>query len=129
MSGYLLDTSVVLRAVFDPELLSARTRDAIKRGPNYISVIVYWEVVLKSMKGKLKVGDPQTWWRDAVDQLAGTPLPLHPEHVAAIVRLPPIHQDPFDRAIIAQAGVEDLTLLTGDREMPRYAPAHVRVLR
>lgn len=65
MSGYLLDTSAALVGLTDPDRLPAAVRRAMLTGPNVLSVISYWEVVLKSMKGSLKVGDPRTWWRDA----------------------------------------------------------------
>ena len=61
------------------------------------------------MTGALDVGEPRTWWLDALDQLAATPLVLRPEHVSEAYGLPPIHKDPFDRMLIAQAVVEDLT--------------------
>jgi hypothetical protein len=46
------------------------------------------------MTGALKVGDPRTWWFDALEQLAARPLVLRPEHVAAVHALPPVHKDP-----------------------------------
>ena len=128
MNGYLLDTNVALLAVSRSVLLSVAVRDAMGRGVNYLSVIVYWEVMLKSMKGALKVGEPRTWWLDALEQLAAAPLVLRPEHVTAIHALPPIHKDPFDRVLIAQATVEDLTLLTTDGEIPQYASERFRVV-
>ena len=128
MNGYLLDTNVALLAVSRSVSLSAGVRDAMERGANYLSVIVYWEVMLKSMKGALKVGEPRTWWLDALEQLAAAPLVLRPEHVTAIHALPPIHKDPFDRVLIAQATVEDLTLLTTDGEIPQYASERFRVV-
>jgi PIN domain nuclease of toxin-antitoxin system len=51
------------------------------------------------------------------------------DHVAAIHDLPAVHQDPFDRALIAQAIVEDLTLLTTDAQMAQYASTALRVVR
>jgi PIN domain nuclease of toxin-antitoxin system len=54
-AGYLLDTNTVLIALTHPGRLSARVRKAILAGPNVLSTIVYWEVVLKSMKGTLDV--------------------------------------------------------------------------
>ena len=96
-------------------------------GPNILSTVAYWEVVLKTMKGLLEVDDLRTWWPDALEQLAATPLLLRPEHVAELQRLPPIHKDPFDRMLIAQAAVEGLPLLTTDREVKRYASERVRI--
>jgi PIN domain nuclease of toxin-antitoxin system len=129
VSGYLLDTNVALIALTEPAALSPAVRDALLGGPNVLSVVAFWEVLLKSMKGNLDVGDPRIWWLDALEQLAATPLALRPEHIAAVYGLPAIHQDPFDRALIAQASVEDLELVTTDAEIPRYASARFRVVR
>jgi len=126
--GYLLDTSVCLIAPEDPHLLSKAVQTAVLDGPNYLSVVSYWEVMLKSMKGNLQVGDPRIWWRDVLVELAGVPLYLVPQHVAQVHSLPPIHQDPFDRVLIAQAIAEDLTLVTTDAEVARYASSHLRVV-
>jgi PIN domain nuclease of toxin-antitoxin system len=84
--------------------------------------------MLKSMKGTLDVGDPRAWWFDALEQLAATPLFLRPEHVAGVYRLPPIHKDPFDRILIAQAAVEGLALVTTDAEITHYASKTLRVV-
>jgi PIN domain nuclease of toxin-antitoxin system len=129
VSGHLLDTSAALLALAEPALLGAAPRAAIRRGPNVLSAVVYWEVMLKSMKGALDVGDPRAWWSDALEQLAATPLALRPEHVAGVYALPPVHRDPFDRALIAQAIVEDLTLVTTDHEIPKYTSERLRVIR
>jgi len=128
VSGYLLDSNAALIALTEPRGLGSRARAAILAGPNVLSAVVYWEVLLKSMKGVLKIGDPRAWWADALDQLAATPLALRPEHVAGVYTLPPIHRDPFDRVLIAQATVEDLTLVTTDAEIPRYASERFRVV-
>jgi PIN domain nuclease of toxin-antitoxin system len=125
---YLLDTNVTLLALATPELLSSRARRAVLSGPNVLSSLVFWEVVLKSMKGSLAVGDPRLWWSDALDQLAATPLAFRPEHISEICTLPSIHKDPFDRGLIAQAIIEDLTLVTTDAQIPKYASARLRVI-
>jgi PIN domain nuclease of toxin-antitoxin system len=109
--------------------LSASARAAIAEGPNVLSVVSYWEVMLKSMKGTLDVGDPRGWWRDALDELAATPLLLLPQHVVAVYALPPIHKDPFDRILVAQATVEGLALVSIDAEIARYASKGLRVVR
>ena len=129
MNGYLLDTNAVLLALADPARLGPAARDAILDGPNVLSSVVYWEVVLKSMKGFLQVGDPRAWWRDALGQLAATALPLRAEHVAGLWQLPPIHRDPFDRILIAQATVEEMALVTTDGEIPKYASDSFRVIQ
>jgi PIN domain nuclease of toxin-antitoxin system len=124
VSRYLLDTNAALIALTDPD----RLRAAVLGGPNVLSVVSYWEVLLKSMKGNLNVGDPRAWWRDALDQLAATPLALRPDHVAELYSLAPHHKDPFDRILIAQAMAEELELVTTDVEIPRYASARLRVV-
>jgi len=125
--GYLLDTHTAIWALDTPEDLTASARKAVLSGPNFLSVLSYWEVMLKSMKGRLDVGDPRSWWLDALDQLAAAPLLLRPQHIAAVYRLPPIHMDPFDRMLIAQAAAEGLALVTTDKEIARYASKTLRV--
>jgi PIN domain nuclease of toxin-antitoxin system len=126
--GYLLDTHTALWALERPEALSSASRKAASEGPIYLSVVSYWEVTIKSMKGKLDVGDPRHWWQEALEQLAATPVLLRPEHVAAVNDLPPIHQDPFNRILIAQAIVERLALVTRHSEITRYAATGLRVV-
>ncbi len=126
--GYLLDTHIALRALESPELLTAAARKAVLTGCNFLSILSYWEVTLKSMKGKLDVGDPRVWWFEALEQLAATPLLLHPRHVAALQGLPPIHKDPFDRMLIAQAESEGLALVTMDAKIARYAGPGLRLI-
>lgn len=80
------------------------------------------------MQGKLDVGDPRQWWAEALDVFGAQALPVRPEHAAEICNLPFIHKDPFDRMLIAQAIATDLTLVTTDDEIARYASDRLRVL-
>jgi PIN domain nuclease of toxin-antitoxin system len=128
VTGYLLDTGIILLASSRFVALSSESRSAIQRGPVFLSVISYWEVVIKNMKGKLDVGDPRSWWTDALEQLGARVLPLHSGHVAEIPSLAPFHTDPFDRSLIAQATVENLTLITTDADIQRYASDSFRVV-
>ena len=125
MNGYLLDTNVALLSLVSPERISAAARGAIEEGPNVLSAISYWEVVLKSMKGKLDVGEPRVWWADALRQLAATPLPLRPGHVDHLVELAAVHADPFDRILMAQALAEGLDLVRSDGVLGGYAGLRV----
>lgn len=127
-SGYLLDTNIALLAAAAPEMLSHAVRAALKSGPNVMSVIAFWEVTLKSAKGKLDVGDPLEWWENSLNDLVATALPFRPAHVAAIRGIERIHQDPFDRALIAQSLVEGFTLLTTDAKIREYANQRFRVI-
>ena len=126
--GCLLDTHVAIFSMTQSSALSATAKAAVAAGPNFLSMISYWEVMLKSMKGTLDVGDPRSWWFDALDQLAATPLVLRPQHIAGVYALPPIHKDPFDRMLIAQATAEGLALVTTDGEVARYASKSLRVV-
>ena len=74
--GYLLDTHTAIFSMFQSKSLSADAKAVIARGTNFLSVVSYWEVMIKSMKGTLDVGDPRAWWFDALEQLAATVLPL-----------------------------------------------------
>lgn len=126
--GFLLDTCSILLALADPEALTATARKAILAGPNHMSVISYWEVMLKSMKGTLDVGDPRAWWFDALEQLAAVPLSLQPQHVAGVYALPQLHKDPFARILLAQAAAEGLTLVTSDAEIACYASKLLKIV-
>jgi PIN domain nuclease of toxin-antitoxin system len=128
LKRYLLDTNFALFGLSEADRIPPELRSQVDDGVVTLSVLSYWEVLLKSMKGKLHVGDPRTWWMDALERFSATALPLRPEHIAAIGDLEPIHQDPFDRALIAQAIVEDLTLVTLDSEIPKYASDRLQVL-
>jgi PIN domain nuclease of toxin-antitoxin system len=129
VQGCLLDTHAALFSMFQSKALSAPAKAAIASGRNFLSVVSYWEVMIKSMKGTLDVGDPRQWWNEALEQLAATVLPLRPGHIAAIHGLPPIHKDPFDRVLIAQATVEGLTLVSRDSSVARYASGTLRVIK
>jgi len=102
-------------------MLSPAVYHAVGIGTNHLSVVTYWEVVIKSMKGKLDVGDPQAWWTLSLKKLNATFLNLKPEHIDGVYNLPMIHKDPFDRVLIAQAIAENLTLVTTDAAIARYA--------
>jgi len=128
VKGYLLDTNIILIAPVEPAKLSRAVQTAVLDGPNFVSVVSYWEVMLKSMKGNLKIGDPRIWWRDVLQELAAMPLILTPQHVENMVYLPDIHRDPFDRTLISQATAEDLTIVTTDREIAKYALKNLQII-
>ena len=120
-SPYLLDTSTVIWALADPGLLSAPARKALRAGPRVMSVVTYWEVVIKSQKGLLKIADPVNWWKRAGDLLGGAILSIRSAHITALAGMPDFHKDPFDRMLIAQAAAEGLTLVTNDVQIQRYS--------
>ena len=128
MIRYLLDTNVVIFVLNDDLRLSANLRDAIRAGRNFISVASYWEITIKRMRGNLIIDSPDSWWRDTLTLLAASPLLILPRHVERLLDLPPLHKDPFDRILIAQAIAEDLTLITADDQIARYSSEAFKVL-
>ena len=109
-TAHLLDTSTLLWALGSPQRLSPRARRLVDAGENIVSVASYWEVVIKTQKGLLTIADLATWWRRATELMAASVLPIRASHVTALAALPMLHQDPFDRILIAQAVAE------GDRK-------------
>lgn len=125
----LLDTHLLLWAAGQPERLSQAARELIEASENDLvfSTASLWEVVIKRGLGRedFKV-DPRLLRRGLLDN-GYSELPIGSEHVVAIDTLPPLHKDPFDRVLIAQALVEGITLLTRDPTVARY-PAPVRAV-
>ena len=125
----LLDTHLLLWVASQPERLSQAARDFIEDKENELifSTASLWEVVIKLGLGRddFKV-DPRLLRRGLLDN-GYSELPIRSEHVVAIDTLPPIHKDPFDRVLIAQALVEGITLLTTDAVVASY-PAPVRAV-
>ena len=125
----LLDTHLLLWAAGQPERLSHAARELIEASENDLvfSTASLWEVVIKRGLGRedFKV-DPRLLRRGLLDN-GYSELPIGSEHVVAIDTLPPLHKDPFDRVLIAQALVEGITLLTRDPTVARY-PAPVRAV-
>ena len=125
----LLDTRLLLWAAGQPERLSLAAREFIENKDNELifSTASLWEVVIKRGLGRdnFKV-DPRLLRRGLLDN-GYSELPISSEHVVAIDTLPPIHKDPFDRALVAQALVEGITLLTTDAVVARY-PAPVQIV-
>lgn len=111
-----------------PDRLRPAIRKILLSDANVISVLTYWEVAIKSGKGKLNIGPLQEWWKTALHQLNAAVLPLHSRHIQYLQSLPPIHADPFDRMLICQAIAEDLTLLSSDAHIARYASPSLRII-
>jgi len=123
----LLDTHLLLWAAGHPDRLSVEARAVIDSPDNELlfSPASLWEVVIKRGLGRddFKV-DARLLRRGLLDN-GYSELPIVSDHVVAIESLPPIHKDPFDRVLVAQALVEGVTLLTTDALLARY-PGPVR---
>jgi PIN domain nuclease of toxin-antitoxin system len=114
----LLDTQVLLWWLAGGERLSKKSRDAISLAEAvFVSAASAWEIGIKVGIGKLGFrGDLER--QVAINNFLGLPVTL--AHAAAAGKLPRLHDDPFDRMLVAQAGLESLTLLTSDKQLAAY---------
>lgn len=119
----LLDTHVALWALADSPRLSQKARDAICSANTtvWISAATIWEIAIKHGlgRGDMPIDGEQAiaWFREAGYRF----LPVKPEHAAAVARLPSLHQDPFDRLLVAQALLEPMRLMSRDPQVLRYS--------
>jgi PIN domain nuclease of toxin-antitoxin system len=118
----LLDTHLLLWAAGEPKRLSKQARTLIDNPDNELlfSAASLWEVAIKRGLGRedFKV-DTRLLRRGLLDN-GYSELPIISDHVVATESLPPIHKDPFDRVLVAQATVEGVTLLTIDSLVAQY---------
>ncbi len=92
----------------------------------HVSAISGFEIAIKVAKRKLELPlPPQEWFEQVVHHHGLAILPLKLNVCIAAAQLPPIHNDPCDRFIIATAKLEDLTVVTADEHFAAYG---VRVL-
>lgn len=124
---FLLDTHVLLWAAGQPDRLPARTRRLLRDPRNELvfSAASLWEIAIKRQLGRDGfLVDARLLRRGLIDNGYGE-LAVTSAHAVAIDGLPPIHQDPFDRMLVAQSMVEGITLLTTDPLVAQY-PAPVQ---
>jgi PIN domain nuclease of toxin-antitoxin system len=114
----LLDTHLLLWALASPEKLSKRARQRIESSDVYASAASIWEISIKSALGKLEA-DPDEILA-AVEPAGFNHLSIVGGHAAKVAELPPIHKDPFDRLLVAQARFEPIILLTDDQVLGGY---------
>lgn len=122
----LLDTHVWLWMLSAPERLNAATQSALADSATelWLSVASAWEVAIKHARGKLPLPDPVG---DLValssERFGMNVLPIRLPHALTAAELPPHHNDPFDRLLIAQAQLESMTLVTADKLVTKYGAA------
>jgi PIN domain nuclease of toxin-antitoxin system len=106
-----------------PSRLNAEAADLLsdRRHEVYLSVASAWEIVIKHGLGKLSIPlPPGQYIPDRVAVLGYRVLSIEQRHVLRVAELPPHHKDPFDRILVAQAQVDDLQIVTGDRLLTAY---------
>ena len=123
----LLDTHLLLWAAGQPERLSPAARRLVNAAETELlfSAASLWEIAIKRSLGRTDFQvDARLLRRGLLDNGYGE-LPIKSEHVVATGDLPPIHKDPFDRVLVAQATIEGALLLTADPLVAQY-PGPIR---
>ncbi len=124
---FLLDTQLALWMYFEQKRLSAQARSVMENMQNQLvfSTASLWEIAIKNARGRKGFQfDPRVLRRAMLDD-GNEELPVLGQHAVEVDSLPPIHKDPFDRILIAQAMVEGIILLTTDSVIAQY-PGPIR---
>ncbi|MEA3278127.1 MAG: type II toxin-antitoxin system VapC family toxin [Pseudomonadota bacterium] len=118
----LLDTHLLLWAAGKPDRLSEDAKELLIDPGNELlfSSASLWEITIKRGLDRpdFRV-DPRRLWRMLLSH-GYRELPITSEHAVAVDSLPPVHKDPFDRILVAQARIEGITLLTSDVAVLSY---------
>jgi len=114
----LLDTHLLLWALSAPARLPVAARRLIQDADVYVSAASIWEISIKAALGKL-TADPQEVLA-ALEPAGFLSLPVAGVHAARVSNLPPVHRDPFDRLLVAQALVEPMRLISTDAALRGY---------
>ena len=118
----LLDTQILLWAAGEPKRLSAKARKLLldRHHELLFSAASLWEIAIKSTLGREDFQvEPRLLRRGLLDN-GYVEVPITSQHAVSIDLLPPLHRDPFDRLLLAQALAEGLTLVTADAQLARY---------
>ncbi len=118
----LLDSHVLLWALLDPGRIRATARAEIENPENevYVSAASAWELSIKQGLGKLELPGPaESWLLAACEATRFTWIDITPQDAVRVRALPPHHQDPFDRLLIATAQ-RGYTLVTADHVLAAY---------
>ncbi len=128
MTRYLIDTRVWLWIQSDPDRLREETREILQdvRNSLLFSAASAWEIAIKYRLGKLQLPEaPASYVPDRMRRSGTSPLPVDHAHVLRTAELPDHHRDPFDRVLVAQAQLLDLTIVTADDQLSAYDVAVV----
>lgn len=129
MSRFLVDTQVLLWNVYGSKKLPARVARLFRDGRHqfFYSAASLWEIAIKAARGRDDFVADAAEIRDALEDNGFLELQIAGEHAVAVSKLPPIHGDPFDRMLVAQAIVEPMALITSDERLAAY-PATIEVV-
>ncbi|MBX6315961.1 MAG: type II toxin-antitoxin system VapC family toxin [Isosphaeraceae bacterium] len=115
----LLDTHTYIWWLAEPSRLTQEARAAIANPRNFVfvSAASVIEIAIKQANGELEASEPL---ENLLKACRFVELPLKVAHASALRELPPVHRDPFDRMLAAQARVEGMTLVSRDPVMKQY---------
>ena len=125
----LLDTQLLLWTAGVSEKLPAKARAELESPENepYLSIASLWEMAIKrGQRRRDFVVDVRVLRRRLLDN-GYMELGISSEHAMMVENLPPIHKDPFDRLLVAQAMAEGFTFLTTDATLAKY-PGSIRLV-
>jgi PIN domain nuclease of toxin-antitoxin system len=125
---YLIDTHVWLWMQSDPDRLCDEAHAIVQDSRNSIllSAASAWEIAIKYRLGKLQLPEPPAAYvPDRMRRSGTSPLAVDHAHALRTAELPDHHQDPFDRVLVAQAQLLDLTIITADDQLSAYDVAVV----
>lgn len=120
---FLLDSGVWLWTIASPEKINSRAYEILndKNNEVYFSAVSSWELSIKAGNRKLQLPSPPEQCIPAFMAKQGlVPLAISHRHSVRVFDLPAHHRDPFDRLLIAQSIVEEMTILTNDRAFEKY---------
>lgn len=124
----LLDTHIALWAVTGNAQLAAQAVQAIVAADEvFVSTASLWEIAIKHSLGRGDMPVSSAQVLRAFENAGYGLLVIKPAHALRVEQLAPIHRDPFDRLLVAQALVEPMTLITRDPLVARYSDAIMRV--
>lgn len=116
MSKILIDSHTLVWLLFEPERVGKKANEALLAAHTAsVSLASLWELAIKYNKGKL-VYAPQELLQ-GVSALGADLLHVQPQHILQLAEAKTQHKDPFDRMLLAQAQIENLTLVTADHEL------------
>jgi PIN domain nuclease of toxin-antitoxin system len=125
----LLDTHLLVWAMGSPQRLPAGLAQMLEdpRHTPVFSVASLWELVIKQSLGRPDFLVQPAVLRRALLEGGWQELPIEARHALAVAQLPPLHRDPFDRLLLAQATADGLLLITADNQLATY-PGPVRFM-
>jgi PIN domain nuclease of toxin-antitoxin system len=119
----LLDTHTFLWWNMDSPQLSQRAKEMIASSKTevYLSAASTWEIAIKCQKGKLILPEsPEKYVISRISYYGFETLPIHISHTLKTYSLPLIHADPFDRILIAQCDLENMSIVSADEYIQQY---------